>query len=227
MHYLLFYEVGEDYLSRRREFRQEHLEKAWKASARGELVLGGALADPVDRALLLFKGSTPEVAERFARADPYVSNGLVKRWYVREWTTVAGADAATPIPPGIGTDPEPEERAVETSGEGKGVILRLWKARSSAERGEEYVQYVTTKVFPALWAIEGHRGAYLLRRMLDGATELLVLTLWQSMEAVRRFAGVHAEKAVVEPEARAMLTSFDASVTHFEVVHGPERRLGK
>jgi uncharacterized protein YciI len=99
MHYLLFYEVAQDYLSKRAAFRQAHLELAWKASGRGELILGGALANPVDSAVLLFKGDSPEVAERFALADPYVANGLVKRWYVREWTTVADPDAATPIRP--------------------------------------------------------------------------------------------------------------------------------
>ena len=99
MHYLLFYEVGEDYPTKRAEFREAHLERAWQASERGELVLGGALANPMDGAVLLFKGDSPEVAERFAKSDPYVTNGLVRRWYVREWTTVAGPDAATPVRP--------------------------------------------------------------------------------------------------------------------------------
>jgi hypothetical protein len=99
LHYLLFYEATEDYLAKRTAFRQAHLELAWRAAERGELVLGGALANPVDGAVLLFKGDSPEVAERFALADPYVANGLVKRWYVREWTTVAGRDAATPVRP--------------------------------------------------------------------------------------------------------------------------------
>jgi len=224
MHYLLLYEAGEDYLSRRAEFRQEHLVRAWKASARGELVLGGALADPVDGAVLLFKGDTPEVAEKFARADPYVTNGLVKRWYVRAWTTVAGKDAATPIKPEGVEEVNAAHRAIETGEEGKGTILRLWKGRATGEKAGEYVQYATTKVFPALERIDGHRGAYLLRRVLDGATEFVVLTLWQSMEAVRRFAGANPEKAVVEPGARAILTSFDDSVTHFEVVDSPEGR---
>jgi uncharacterized protein len=97
MHYLLFYEVGDDYVSRRAEFRDEHLEKAWAASDRGELVLAGALASPVDGAVLLFRGESPEVAEKFARADPYVTSGAVKRWRVREWNTVVGEDAVTPI----------------------------------------------------------------------------------------------------------------------------------
>lgn len=99
MHYLLFYEVDADYVARRAEFRGAHLEKAWASSERGELVLGGALANPVDGAVLLFKGDSPEVAEKFARADPYVVNRLVKKWHVREWITVAGKDAATPVRP--------------------------------------------------------------------------------------------------------------------------------
>ena len=97
MHYVLFYEFGEEYLSRRAAFRREHLEKAWESSSRGDLLLAGALDEPVDMALLLFKGQSPEVAENFAKTDPYVTHGLVKRWYVRHWTTVVGEQAATPI----------------------------------------------------------------------------------------------------------------------------------
>ena len=102
MHYLLFYELDQDYMARRVEFRDAHLAKAWKASEHGELVLGGALANPVDGAVLLFKGDSPAVAEEFAKSDPYVLNGLVKRWYVREWTTVAGETAAAPVKPELG-----------------------------------------------------------------------------------------------------------------------------
>jgi uncharacterized protein len=229
MHYLLFYEVAEDYVSRRAEFRDAHLQKAWEASERGELVLGGALAKPVDGAVLLFRGESPEVAERFARADPYVTSGAVKRWHIREWTTVAGEGAARPIRPkavagGRRTLSESLNPVGETaSTQDKGKILRMWRARSTVEKTGEYVRHATTKVFPALRAIEGHRGAYLLRRAVEEAVELVVLTLWESMGAVRKFAGVEPEKAVIEPEARAMLTSFDESVTHFEVVHCPER----
>jgi hypothetical protein len=99
MHYLLFYEVTDDYLTRRTEFRNAHLELAWKAVERGELVLGGALADPVDGVVILFKSDSPEVAEDFARVDPYVLNGIVKRWHVRKWTTVAGETCSTPVHP--------------------------------------------------------------------------------------------------------------------------------
>ena len=98
-HFLMFYDFAADYLERRPVFREEHLAKAWAAHARGELVLGGALNDPVDGAVLLFRAESPSVAESFARADPYVLNGLVTRWRVREWNTVAGETAAAPLRP--------------------------------------------------------------------------------------------------------------------------------
>ena len=98
-HFLLFYEAGPDYLARRPQFRAEHLRHAWSAAGRGEIVVAGALADPVDGAVLMFRGEDKSVAEDFARVDPYVVNGLVARWHVREWTTVVGALAATPVRP--------------------------------------------------------------------------------------------------------------------------------
>jgi uncharacterized protein YciI len=97
MHYLLLYDLAPDYLERRSQFRKDHLGLAWQASERGELVLGGALADPADMAVLLFKGESPAVAERFAAVDPYVTNGLVTRWRVRPWTTVVGEAASSPV----------------------------------------------------------------------------------------------------------------------------------
>jgi uncharacterized protein YciI len=98
-HFLLFYEAGPDYLARRAQFRAEHLRHAWSAAGRGEIVVAGALADPVDGAVLMFRGEDKSVAEDFARVDPYVVNGLVARWHVREWTTVVGELAATPVQP--------------------------------------------------------------------------------------------------------------------------------
>jgi uncharacterized protein YciI len=99
LHYLLFYDVVADYLERRAPFRAAHLAHARAAQARGELLLGGALADPVDGAVLLFRGESPAEAEAFAASDPYVTNGLVTRWRVRAWTTVVGEGAAAPITP--------------------------------------------------------------------------------------------------------------------------------
>lgn len=97
MHYLLFYDASEDYEERRKPFRAAHLRHAREAAARGELVLGGALAHPVDGAVLLFQGDSPAAAEAFAKTDPYVLNGLVSRWRVREWTTVVGKDAQSAV----------------------------------------------------------------------------------------------------------------------------------
>ncbi len=98
-HYLLIYNFVGDYLERRAALRAAHLEKAWAAEEAGALVLAGALTDPVDTGVLLFRGETPEFAESFARTDPYVTNGLVVSWKVREWTTVVGADASTIVRP--------------------------------------------------------------------------------------------------------------------------------
>jgi hypothetical protein len=218
MHYLLFYEVGDDYLARRAEFRDAHLEKAWAASERGELILGGALADPVDGAVLLFRGDSSEVAERFARVDPYVTSGLVKRWHVREWKTVAGEGCAAPVRPqksaSISTTEIDRPRTKDSE-----PVLRMWRAQSSLENSDKYVEFVTQKIFPKLAEIEGHRGAYLLRRIVDGSVECVVLTLWESMDAVRRFAGATPDNAVVEAEAQAVLSSFDDFVTHYDVVY--------
>ena len=93
MHYQLIYELVDDYLSRREQYRAEHLALAKAATERGELMLAGALQDPADQAVLVFEGDSPEAAESFARADPYVQNGLVKSWRVRPWRVVIGKHA--------------------------------------------------------------------------------------------------------------------------------------
>lgn len=98
-HFLLFYELAPDYLERRGQFREAHLRKAWASHQAGDLVLGGALSDPFDSAVVLFKGESASVAEEFAKTDPYVTNGIVIRWRVREWMTVAGELAANPVLP--------------------------------------------------------------------------------------------------------------------------------
>jgi uncharacterized protein YciI len=99
MHYLLVYDVATDYLERRGAYRDAHLGLAWAAADRGELVLGGAVGDPIDGALLLFRTGSPEIPTAFAEADPYVVSGLVTKWKVMPWHTVAGEDAANPVRP--------------------------------------------------------------------------------------------------------------------------------
>ena len=99
MHFLLFYDLVPDYAERRGQFRDAHLTKAWAAHNRGELLIAGALADPMDTAVLMFSTDSAATVEAFARTDPYVTNGLVKSWRVRPWTTVTGAMATAPVHP--------------------------------------------------------------------------------------------------------------------------------
>ena len=90
-YYALFYgELVNDFVNQRIPFREDHLRLARESHARGELQLGGALADPADGALLVFRVESPALAEAFAKHDPYVQNGLVRKWHVRKWTVVVG-----------------------------------------------------------------------------------------------------------------------------------------
>ena len=97
MHYLLTYDLAPDYLERRGQYRDAHLALAWQAQERGEIIVAGALAEPSDMAVLMFSGDSPAVAERFAKADPYVIHGLVTAYRVRQWNTVVGENAFTPL----------------------------------------------------------------------------------------------------------------------------------
>jgi uncharacterized protein YciI len=97
MHYLLIYEVAADYLARRPQFRGAHLQLAWQAAERGDLVLGGAAGDPIEGSILLFSCDSDAVPSAFARDDPYVQNGLVTRWRVIPWRTVVGDGASDPV----------------------------------------------------------------------------------------------------------------------------------
>jgi len=89
-HYALFYDLMVDHETRRQPYREEHLRRIREAQTRGELIMAGAFADPMDRALLVFRVPSRAVVEEFARNDPYVHNGLIPRWEIREWTVVVG-----------------------------------------------------------------------------------------------------------------------------------------
>ena len=95
------------------------------------------------------------------------------------------------------------------------MLARLWRGRAKTPAdAAAYQRHVTARVLPALKEIPGHRGAQVLRR----EEEFLVITFWESMDAIRRFAGEDPERAVVEPEARAVLAEFDDVVRHYEVM---------
>jgi len=90
MYYILFYKTVDNYVEKRAPFREEHLRLAQQAYQNGSLIMGGALDDPADSAMLLFKGESPQVATEFAQNDPYVKNGLITKWQVRPWNVVIG-----------------------------------------------------------------------------------------------------------------------------------------
>ena len=92
-YWILFYDYADDYLERRDAYRPDHLALAKAAEGRGELFLAGALADPYDRGILVFRAEDPAVVEAFVRDDPYVAAGLVTRWEIRKWNVVVGPDA--------------------------------------------------------------------------------------------------------------------------------------
>ena len=90
MYFALVYDVVDHFVERRAVYRDEHLRMVRDLHARGEVVMGGALGDPPDGAMLIFKSSSPAIAEEFAKQDPYVVNGLVISWKVRPWNVVVG-----------------------------------------------------------------------------------------------------------------------------------------
>ena len=98
------------------------------------------------------------------------------------------------------------------------MIVRAWHATATAEGADAYREHFTDSVLPDLQRIDGYQGAYLLQRDHDTHVELQVLTLWDSLEAISRFAGANPDRAVVEPDAQAALASYDTTVTHHTVV---------
>lgn len=100
------------------------------------------------------------------------------------------------------------------------MIVRMWRGQAKAANADAYERFVTSRVFAELPAIDGHRGAYLLKRPVGDEVEFIAVTLWDSADAIRQFAGDAIDRAVVEPEARAVLSSFDDVVRHFELAYG-------
>jgi uncharacterized protein YciI len=98
-YFALMYEVVDDFVNKRTPFRPSHLKEVRESHARGELVMAGALGEPAG-AMLIFRAADKTTAENFAKADPYVKEGLVKKWTVRPWTVVVGQDPAE-TPPGL------------------------------------------------------------------------------------------------------------------------------
>ena len=201
-YYALLYELVDDMVARRVPFREEHLRLARESRERGELVLAGALTEPVDRALLVFHVDDKSKVEAFARKDPYVINGLAKKWEVRPWNVVVGNE-----PPTSSTSP-----ALAT-----GSILRRWSARTTESQLPKYLEHFSKSVVPELRRVPGYLGATVSTRRLQDEVEVVVETTWRSLESIRAFAGPDLEAAVVPDEAAALLTTFDRRVCHSEI----------
>lgn len=98
------------------------------------------------------------------------------------------------------------------------MIARVWTAWTTPAQVAAYVDHLRTRVLPQVRALDGYHGASLLRRDVDGETEIVVITRWRSLDAVRAFAGRDVEAAVVEDEAAALLRQYDKRVRHYDVV---------
>ncbi len=88
MYYILFYKTVENYIERRAPLRGDHLGLVSEFHNDGRLIMAGALTEPADGAVLIFRGDTPEAAHEFVSRDPYVKNGLITEWSVRQWMVV-------------------------------------------------------------------------------------------------------------------------------------------
>jgi len=202
-YYALFYEVVDDFVARRAPFRREHLRLAAEARKRGEILLAGALAEPADRALIVFHGADKSLAEAFARQDPYVVNVLVKKWEVRPWNVVVGNE-----PPSSSSSSAPAP----------GTVMRRWTARAAKAQLPKYLEHFSKNVLPELRRVHGYLGAAVFLRRLEREVEIVVETNWDSLESIRNFAGPDLEAAVVAPVAAALLTGFDRRALHSEIV---------
>jgi heme-degrading monooxygenase HmoA len=106
------------------------------------------------------------------------------------------------------------------------MIVRAWTAEALGGNVEAYVRHVHEVVLPELARVPGHAGAYLLRRDLGARVEFMVLTLWESMGAVKKFAGTSVDRAVIAPAAQTMLERFDSTVRHYEIVQSTVATTG-
>ena len=166
-YFALTYDVVPDFGTRRTEFRQVHLTHVRAANERGELRLAGALGDPPDGALLVFRTESADVPEAFAQQDPYVISGLVSRWQVRPWTSSRSR-----------VD-RPESR-LEDGGE---ILVRTRPPRHRST----YAKHFKEHVLPVLQKVDGYVTATVLQRGIGHSIEIVVITYWKSLEDDPRF----------------------------------------
>jgi heme-degrading monooxygenase HmoA len=101
------------------------------------------------------------------------------------------------------------------------MIGRMWCGRATTENADAYEELLRTKVLPGIKNVDGYQGAYVLRRPIKNGVEFVTLTLFDSLDSVRAFAGSDYKQAVVIPEAEALLSAFDKTATHYEIAIQP------
>src|SRR5262245_36623443 len=109
----------------------------------------------------------------------------------------------------------------ELFAEGLAMIGKMWRGSTSRENADAYERVLRTNVVPELADIAGSRGAFVMRRDVDDGVEFVTLTLFDSLDAVREFAGPDFERAVIIPEAEALLSSYDSTAAHYEIAIQP------
>src|SRR5258708_18680534 len=166
-YYALFYEVVDDCADGRVPFRQEHLRLANEAGERDEIVFAGALAEPAS-ALIVFHVDEKTKVESFARKDPYVQNGLVKKCEVRLWNVVVGNEPTA-------------SSAVASSGN----ILRRSTARTTESQLPQYLEHFSKNVLPELRRVPGYLAATVSTRRFDSEVEVLAHTTWRYLDSMR------------------------------------------
>jgi heme-degrading monooxygenase HmoA len=98
------------------------------------------------------------------------------------------------------------------------MIARIWRGETPAEKADAYLTYLEATGIKDYASVEGHRGVRVLRRISEGRAEFLLISLWDSFEGIRRFAGEGIERAVYYPEDREYLLELEPKVVHYEVV---------
>jgi heme-degrading monooxygenase HmoA len=103
-----------------------------------------------------------------------------------------------------------------------GMIARTWFGLADAAQADDYQRHFTSGAVPHLKEIPGFQGAQLLRRETGGQIEFLAITFWDSIETIKAFSGPDPNTAIVEPEGRAALTTFDDFAKHYEVAYNTD-----
>ena len=98
------------------------------------------------------------------------------------------------------------------------MIERHWKGIAKTQAAGNYIQHLQTKTFPHLSGLAGFIKASILKRSVDKGVEFLIVTVWESIDSIKAFAGEQVEVANVPPEAREMMVEFEPKATHYEVV---------